>query len=60
MDQFQRDFNDASIEDKVNRDRADGTAAGVRGTPTFFINGTIAGNVMPYEQFKSKIDAALR
>jgi protein-disulfide isomerase len=60
MDQFQRDLADTTIDDKINRDRADGTAAGVRGTPTFFINGTIAGNVMPYEQFKSKLDAALR
>lgn len=60
MDQFQRDLNDTTIEDKVNRDRDDGVAVGVRGTPTFFVNGTIVGNVMPYEQLKSKIDAALK
>jgi protein-disulfide isomerase len=60
MEQFQRDLRDTSFADKANRDKADGTAAGVRGTPTSFINGTNAGNVMSYDQFKSKIDAALR
>lgn len=60
MERFQRDLNDATVANKANRDKADGTAAGVRGTPTFFINGTNAGSVMPYEQLKSKIDAALR
>ena len=60
MEQFQRDLNDATFEAKANRDKADGIAVGVKGTPTFFINGTNAGSVMPYEQLKSKIDAALR
>ena len=60
MDQFQRDFNDTSLADKANRDKADGVAAGVKGTPTFFINGANAGSMMSYDQLKSKIDAALR
>ena len=60
MEQFQRDLNDTTFEGKANRDKADGIAVGVKGTPTFFVNGTLAGSVMPYEQLKSKIDAALK
>lgn len=56
-------FNDAlakkEYEDKVNRDKNDGITAGVQGTPTFFINGSLAGNVMSYDEFKRKIDAEL-
>ena len=57
---FRSDLNDPALEAKVNRDRADGTALGVRGTPTFFINGQLAGSVMTYQDLKAKIDAALR
>jgi protein-disulfide isomerase len=60
MEQFPRDMQDPALEAKVNRDRADATAAGVRGTPTFFVNGTLVGSVMTYAQLKAAIDAALR
>ncbi|MCC7369638.1 MAG: thioredoxin domain-containing protein [Chloroflexi bacterium] len=60
VEQFRRDLGDPTIDEKIGRDRADAMAAGVRGTPTFFINGVQAGNVMPYDQMKSKIEAALR
>ena len=39
VDQFTNDLQSADFEAKVNRDKADGQALGVRGTPTFFING---------------------
>lgn len=52
-------YEDKSIADKIQRDINDGNAVGVNGTPTFFINSSFAGNVMSYEEFKSKIDAEL-
>jgi protein-disulfide isomerase len=60
MERFRSDFSDPTLDAKVGRDRADGVSAGVRGTPTFFINGVNAGNVMPYDEIKGKLDAALK
>lgn len=59
MAKFALGLENKAYEDKVSRDKNDGIAAGVQGTPTFFINGVKAGNVMSYAEFKSKIDAEL-
>lgn len=59
MDKFKQGLENKAYEDKTNRDKADAVTAGVQGTPTFFINGTLAGNVMTYDQFKEKLDAEL-
>lgn len=42
----------------VSSDLADGAAAGVNGTPTFFINGKPLVGAVPYTTFKAAIDAA--
>ena len=34
-------------------------AAGVSGTPAFFINGIMLSGAMPYEQFQTIIDREL-
>ena len=60
MARFRSDLNDPALEAKISRDKSDGVAAGVKGTPTFFINGVQAGSMMSYEQLKSRVDAALR
>ncbi len=39
----------------VNADKAECAAAGVQGTPTFFINGKMLVGAQPYEQFKKLI-----
>ncbi len=44
----------------VSSDTADGQAAGVNSTPTFFINGEKNAGVLSLEQFKSKIDPLLK
>lgn len=59
MVKFEQDLNRPDIEQKIQRDKAAGIAAGVEGTPTFFINGKLAGNVMSYSQFSSRIEAQL-
>ena len=39
MAKFKKDMADPSIDALVKQDQAEGSRAGVRGTPTFFING---------------------
>jgi hypothetical protein len=39
MDEFAADYPSAAIEDYIAADKAEAEAAGVTGTPTFFING---------------------
>ncbi len=45
---------------RVNDEAAEGQKAGVTGTPTFFINGTKLVGALPFENFKTVIDAALK
>ena len=48
------DFNAA-----IDRDVADGEAAGVSGTPAFFINGRMISGAQPFARFKALIDKEL-
>ncbi len=62
--QLDREKFDACVRDdkitaRVNADRQEGNRLGVRGTPTFFINGQQLVGAQPYEAFKAVIDAAL-
>ncbi|HYD47372.1 MAG TPA: thioredoxin domain-containing protein [Terriglobales bacterium] len=43
----------------IQKDVEDGAAAGVAGTPAFFINGRMLSGAQPYEKFKEVIDAEL-
>lgn len=43
---------------KVDEDHSDGTAAGVRGTPTFFVNGVMIPE-LGYDAMKQAIEIAL-
>lgn len=43
----------------IDRDIQDGTAAGVNGTPVFFINGRPLSGAQPFEAFKQIIDEEL-
>ena len=57
------DFNSCLDSDKyknaVDEDMKAGQTAGVNGTPTFFINGTILVGAQPFEAFKTIIDKEL-
>ncbi|GIW43378.1 MAG: oxidoreductase [Candidatus Binatia bacterium] len=44
----------------IDRDIEEGTAAGVNGTPAFFINGRMLSGAQPFEAFKQVIDEELR
>jgi protein-disulfide isomerase len=56
-------FNQCLDSDKymseVQKDYQDGIAAGVQGTPAFFINGMLVSGAQPYTVFKAAIDQAL-
>jgi protein-disulfide isomerase len=45
--------------DEVRQDVQDGLAAGVQGTPAFFINGQAISGAQPYSVFQAAIEAAL-
>jgi len=44
----------------VEEDTKAGTAAGVSGTPAFFINGLFINGAQPYEQMKQTVDRELK
>ena len=46
-------------EATVLADKRDGTQAGVKYTPTLFLNGQVISPVRDYEQLKAKIEEAL-
>lgn len=43
----------------VQADLADGSKAGINGTPGFFVNGRILEGAVPYQQFKTILDEEL-
>lgn len=57
--QFDRCLDSGEMKAEVDRDQADGAAAGVSGTPTFFINGRPLVGAQPFSQFQAAIDREL-
>jgi protein-disulfide isomerase len=47
------------VADKVDADLNAGKAAGVQGTPAFFINGVFINGALPFDAFKKTIDQEL-
>jgi len=60
MDQFTGDIKTNAYEKIIQQGIDDGNALQVQATPTFFINGAQQTGGLPYDQFKAKIDAALK
>ena len=59
MEKFSAVFNSSAYEDKIERDRRDGVAAGVRGTPTIFLNGQVVDASPTYNTLKGLVDNLL-
>ncbi|MFE9748295.1 DsbA family protein [Saccharothrix saharensis] len=57
--QFEADLDDPAVLERVRKDRDDGVALGVRGTPTFFVNGTQFQGNPTYQALKAVIDREL-
>jgi len=58
MQKFEKDMNDPQIMQVINQDYQDGAKAGVRGTPTIFVNGSLLRNTS-LEGFQAAIDKEL-
>ena len=58
-EQFNSCLDNGETASEIRADFSDGSAAGVSGTPTFFINGQKIVGAQPYAAFKAAIDAAL-
>jgi protein-disulfide isomerase len=55
---FQIDLTDEANRRKIDRDKADGQSLGVRGTPTFFVNGEMMQD-LSQSSLKTMIDKVL-
>ncbi|MBI5404827.1 MAG: DsbA family protein [Candidatus Kerfeldbacteria bacterium] len=60
VERFKSDLNSQAVRDAINVDVDSGKAAGVSGTPTFYLNGTKLKNPASVEAFKVLIDAAIK
>ena len=56
---FDQCLDSEKYKSEVLKDEADGQAAGVQGTPTFFINGRVMGGAQEYPEYKNLIDELL-
>ncbi len=56
---WQTCFESDKYTTEINNDLADGSAAGVSGTPTVFVNGTPIVGAQPYAAFVQAIEAEL-
>ncbi|MBI5147918.1 MAG: DsbA family protein [Parcubacteria group bacterium] len=57
---FAECFDSKKYLSEVEKDYEDGQAAGVRSTPTIFVNGRKFEGALPYETFKKAIEEALK
>jgi len=57
---FDQCLDSEKYKSEVLKDKADGDAVSVQGTPTFFINGRVIGGAQPYPAFKTLIDELLK
>jgi len=58
--QFNNCVDTHKMKAAIDADVKDGEAAGVNGTPAFFINGRMISGAQPYEVFTKVIDDELR
>ncbi|MDO8514889.1 MAG: thioredoxin domain-containing protein, partial [bacterium] len=60
MDKFTKDFDSDEVRQKILTDMADGNKAGLKVTPTFFINGTQFDGALSLDEFSKEIDSRLK
>jgi protein-disulfide isomerase len=59
MPAFEAALDDPATAARVRKDRDDGVALGVQGTPTFFVNGVMFQQQPTYDGLKAAIDREL-
>jgi protein-disulfide isomerase len=60
VNKFSTEVKASKYTEKIQNDQNDGNAVGVSATPTFYINGVEQVGGLPYDEFKAKIDEALK
>lgn len=60
MDEFNSCISDGRKAEKIKSDFKDGQTAGIKGTPTFFVNGIMLTGVHSFEEFRKIIDKELQ
>lgn len=58
-DAWENCFRNEETRREVERDMEDGRRAGVRGTPSFLINGVVVPGAVPFEQFETILEDLL-
>ena len=56
---FNSCLDSGEMASEVQKDLSDGSAAGIRGTPGFIINGQLVSGAQPYASFQQVIEAEL-
>ena len=56
---WEKDYNSPDVQQAIDKELADGRAADVQGTPTFFVNGKRVSN-RSLDGFKQMIDEVLK
>jgi protein-disulfide isomerase len=57
---FDKCLDSGEKKAQVEADQKAGNAAGVNGTPAFFVNGVFINGAVPYEQMKQAVDRELK
>ena len=60
MNKWTSDVKSEKYKNKIQKDINDGYAVSVNATPTFFLNGVAIEGGLPYNDFKAKIDDAIK
>lgn len=58
LEEFNKSYTDAALKTKIAQDVSDGKSLGVRGTPTFFVNGKLLQR-LSYPDLKNAIEIEL-
>jgi protein-disulfide isomerase len=59
VDKFKAALDSGKYKAQVQKETAEGSSAGVQGTPSFVINGRLVVGAQPFDEFKKLIDAEL-
>jgi protein-disulfide isomerase len=59
VNKFKKDMSDQALQERIKKDTQTGSAAGVRGTPTIFVNGKLVTN-RSLQGFQQIIDSELK
>ncbi len=54
-EQFKADMSSKEVSTKIDADYQSGTQSGVKGTPTFFLDGKMITSPQSYEEFKALV-----